>query len=158
MESVLRSLRDIDGVLGSFLLDERGQLLAQDMPSLFDQATLAHVSARLSQLRGALEWGAAAPFEGCTARFGSQLLLLRATQGRTLCVLCPLGTNLNTLQMGLNLVARRLAAQPQSSAPAAPALRAPPQPPARSSQPPLDEPAQQDPNSTTRFFRGRPVP
>jgi predicted regulator of Ras-like GTPase activity (Roadblock/LC7/MglB family) len=167
LEGVLRSLRDIDGVLGSFLLDERGQLLAQDMPGVFDRDTLTHASTRLSQLRAALESGAAATFEGCAARFGSHLLLLRAVHGRTLCVLCPVGTNLNTLQMGLNLVARRVAGEPsQSAAPPAPRASLPPAPPAqraslppppRASQPPPEEPPQ-DPGSTTRFFRGRPVP
>jgi predicted regulator of Ras-like GTPase activity (Roadblock/LC7/MglB family) len=158
VESVLQSLRDIEGVLGSFLLDERGALIAQDMPSLFDQATLSYASTRLNQLRGALESATAAGFDGCTARFGSHLLLLRAAQARTLCVLCPVGTNLNTLQMGLNLVARRLAAAAQS----VPARPVPPAPrPARVSLPPPAEPAEvppADPGSTTRFFRGRPVP
>jgi predicted regulator of Ras-like GTPase activity (Roadblock/LC7/MglB family) len=163
VESVLRSLRDIEGVLGSFLLDERGELIAQDMPSLFDHSTLSYASTRLSQLRAALESATPAGFDGCTARFGSHLLLLRAARARTLCVLCPVGTNLNTLQMGLNLVARRVAAvlqnvpaPPVPPAPAAPAPR-----PARVSLPPPEEHAElppADPGSTTRFFRGRPVP
>jgi predicted regulator of Ras-like GTPase activity (Roadblock/LC7/MglB family) len=159
VESVLRTLRDIEGVLGSFLLDERGQLIAQDMPSLFDHSTLTHAGARLSQLRAALEASVAAGLDGCTTRFGSHLLLLRAAQARTLCVLCPVGTNLNTLQMGLNLVARRVAEPPSASAPMP--RPAPPPPPARASAPPpeaLTEPPPADPGSTTRFFRGRPVP
>lgn len=163
MENVLRTLRDIEGVLGSFLLDERGQLIAQDMPSLFDDSVLTHASARLVQLRAALEASVAAGLDGCTARFGGHLLLLRAAQARTLCVLCPVGTNLNTLQMGLNLVARRVAEPPQPSAPAPQQSRAPtPQQSLspRTAAPPreahVEPPA--DPGSTTRFFRGRPVP
>jgi predicted regulator of Ras-like GTPase activity (Roadblock/LC7/MglB family) len=159
VESVLQSLRDIEGVLGSFLLDDRGELIAQDMPSLFDQSTLSYASARLSQLRAALESATTAGFDGCTARFGNHLLFLRAAQARTLCVLCPVGTNLNTLQMGLNLVARRVAAVRQS-VPVRPLPPAPPAP-ARISLPPPEEHAEvapADPGSTTRFFRGRPVP
>lgn len=160
MESVLQSLRDIEGVLGSFLLDDHGELIAHDMPSLFDRSTLAYASTRLSQLRAALEAATTAGFDGCTTRFGSHLLLLRAAQARTLCVLCPVGTNLNTLHMGLNLVARRVAALPQP-VPARPLPHAPAPRPARVSLPPPEEQAEvpaADPGSTTRFFRGRPVP
>jgi predicted regulator of Ras-like GTPase activity (Roadblock/LC7/MglB family) len=107
MESALHSLRDIEGVLGSFVLDAHGTLLARDMPTMFDHETLRAASVRLSQLRAALEANGDG-FDGCTARFGNHLLVLRAAEARTLCVLCPLGVNLNTLQMGLNLVARRV--------------------------------------------------
>jgi predicted regulator of Ras-like GTPase activity (Roadblock/LC7/MglB family) len=174
MESLLHSLRDIEGVIGSFVLDARGIVLARDMPAMFDQDTLHSASRRLSQLRAALEANGDG-FDGCTARFGSHLLVLRAAASRTLCVLCPLGVNLNTLQMGLNLVARRVGvdeAQPVSI----------PSPAQRSSLPPapltamdlaLDQrrlsesvlPAAperaelvpQEPEPS-RFFRGRPVP
>src|SRR5689334_12780516 len=109
MESTLHSLRDIEGVLGSFLLDELGRVVARDMPSVFDEHTLDQASLRLSQLRAAFETGKD-NFEGCTARFGGHLLVLRAAEARTLCVLCPVGTNLSTLTMGINLVSRRVSA------------------------------------------------
>jgi hypothetical protein len=166
MENALRSLRDIDGVVGSFLLDQHGELVARDMPGIFDEGTLRSASRRLGQLRAAFEANGYA-FDGCSARFGVHLVVLRAAARRTLCVVCPVGTNLSTLQMGLNLVARRAQELPdRASSP--PALRpslpppAPMQPPATPNyaeqQPPpqgeaLSEPAQ----STTRFFRGRPV-
>jgi len=170
VETALHSLRDIQGVLGSFLLDEVGQLVARDMPSVFDETTLAQASLRLSQLRGAFEAGKDS-FDGCTARFGGHLLVLRAAEARTLCVLCPVGTNLSTLTMGINLVSRRVSAarRPLSLPPAAPAA------PARGSVPPpmtpiASQPARitapdesretivPEPMATTRFFRGRPVP
>jgi len=164
MESALHSLRDVEGVLGSFVLDAYGALLARDMPSMFDFETLTSASLRLSQLRAALE-ASGDGFDGCTARFGNHLVVLRAADTRTLCVLCPLGVNLNTLQMGLNLVARRVsgpserpsvpAPQPRSSLPPAispsltPASSAPPAPERAELVPPEPEPS--------RFFRGRPV-
>ncbi|HEX6241024.1 MAG TPA: roadblock/LC7 domain-containing protein [Polyangiales bacterium] len=183
MENALRSLRDIDGVLGSFLVDENGQLLARDMPGIFDEHTLRAASQRLSQLRAAFETDGQ-PFEGCTARFGGHLLVLRSAAQRTLCVLCPVGTNMTTLQMGLNLVARRANELPERASlplatarnhtlppptslpprtslyPAAPSAALQSSPPSFSL--PLDPPPSSDatsePQSTTRFFRGRPVP
>src|SRR5690606_24944313 len=100
---------------------EQGNLLARDMPSLFDDLTLSSASARLGRLRAAFE-NDAERFEGCTARFGAHLVLLRAAEARTLCVLCPVNTNLTMLEMGLNLIARRLAA------PKSPPLITPPRP------------------------------
>lgn len=185
METALRSLRDIDGVLGSFLVDDNGQLLARDMPGIFDDHALRSASQRLSQMRAAFE-ADGAPFEGCTARFGGHLLVLRSAAKRTLCVLCPVGTNMTTLQMGLNLVSRRAhelperaslpppapsygglpyasvpppAPAPQRAAPSSSGQRlsAPPAPAAQLDPTANGEPSS-EPQSITRFFRGRPVP
>lgn len=188
MENALRSLRDIDGVLGSFLLDQHGQVLARDMPSIFDESALRAASQRLGQLRAAFEADGHG-FDGCTARFGAHLVVLRAAAKRTLCVLCPVGTNMTTLHMGLNLVSRRAQELPErasllpptpsyagaplptpspASAPTpapdgsvayAPAQRlsAPPVP-SHTIELPAHGEAPAEPQSTTRFFRGRPVP
>jgi hypothetical protein len=110
MQTTLAALRDIEGVLGSFLLDESGQLLARDMPGVFDDETLSSASARLARLRGALE-SETPSFGGCVARFGEHLLVVRPVATRLLCVLVPRGANLSALQMGTNLVSRRLVNQ-----------------------------------------------
>lgn len=183
MESALLSLRDVEGVLGSFVLDAHGSVLARDMPAMFDVETLLSASVRLAQLRAALEANGD-EFDGCTARFGAHLVVLRAASSRTLCVLCPLGVNLTTLQMGLNLVARRVSAgsPPRAFANTAIARASwpAPLPEPRSWTPPATsvpghmltavrdsaappqplpvELAPQDPEPSLRFFRGRPVP
>lgn len=169
MDTALQSLRDVKGVLGSFLLDEHGQLLARDMPSMFDSHALGQASLRLSQLRAALELGKEG-FEGCTARFGGHLLVVRAAEARTLCVLCPVGTDLSTLTMGINLASRRVSAprwpSPQALA-SSPSLHAPLMPDplgvrsafqlATAGSEAGRESTAHDPSTTTRFFRGRPV-
>lgn len=180
VDTALHSLRDIQGVLGSFLLDELGRVLARDMPSVFDEHTLSQASLRLSQLRGAFETGKEG-FEGCTARFGGHLLVLRAAEARTLCVLCPVGTNLSTLTMGINLVSRRVSAprRPLSIPPLQPTATPASVPPPKAASAPIMAPIgasvvspaprpapheesresiPPEPMSTTRFFRGRPVP
>lgn len=118
MQSALASLRDIEGIIGSFLLDERGNLLARDMPSMFDDDTLAFASARMGRLRAAFETGSER-FEGCTARFGAHLIILRPAAARSLCVMCPVGTNMAMLEMGINLIARRLSAPKSEPQPGA---------------------------------------
>jgi hypothetical protein len=186
MESALSSLRDVQGVIGSFLIDEHGTLLARDMPAMFDDEVLRSAGERLGRLRAAFE-NDAERFEGCTARFGAHLLFLRAAEARTLCVLCPTSTNRIMLEMGLNLVARRVAA-PKSPVPFMPPRTEAPRPPQGAGQqgvphvvpsprvapravaplapaprlaeaPSLDESLLDEDLEPppTRFFRGRPV-
>ncbi|MDB4975514.1 MAG: hypothetical protein JWN48_3855 [Myxococcaceae bacterium] len=123
--SLLSALRDIEGVLGSFLVDLDGHMLARDLPPLFDSEALARSGMHLARLRAALESVGSGGFDSCVARFGPHLLLLRAAHTNTLCVLCPQGTNLAAVQMSATLIARRLygpgplAAAPRTTRPAA---------------------------------------
>jgi predicted regulator of Ras-like GTPase activity (Roadblock/LC7/MglB family) len=116
--NVLSALRDIEGVLGSFLIDLDGHMLARDLPPLFNVEALARSGFHLARLRAALE-SAGSGFDSCVARFGPHLLLLRAAHVNTLCVLCPGGTNLAAVQMSTTLIARRLYT-PNAATPPAP--------------------------------------
>lgn len=147
--AALTALRDIEGVLGSFLLDPDGQILARDLPPLFDADALAKASVHLSRLRAALEIEGNT-FESCVARFGPHLLLLRAAQANTLCVLCPRGTNMPAVHMSTTLIARRIGNPGgRASSPSLPPAEPDPFAPARTSAPPSPSPS--------RLFRGRRV-
>lgn len=111
MHSALTTLRDIEGVVGSFVIDGDGHVLGRDIPAMFDDATLGYAAERLARLRDALE-GDQGHLDGGVARFGSHLLVMKAAAERTLCVIVPQGTNLMSLQMGANIVARRVAQLP----------------------------------------------
>lgn len=132
-QGLLDALRDIDGVLGSFLIDADGRLLARDVPLLFEADALGRASEHLARLRAALE-SEGGSLTSCVARFGSHLLLLRAAGADTLCVLCPQGTNVPAVQMGCTLVTRRLFAGGQR---------------------PAQNPDDVGPSSAFRSFRGR---
>lgn len=108
MHAALATLRDIEGVVGSFVIDAEGHVLGRDMPNLFDEDTLGYAGERLARLRHALE-GERCNLDGGVARFGQHLLVMKAAAERTLCVIVPQGTNLMALQMGANIVARRVA-------------------------------------------------
>jgi len=169
-EAALSALRDIEGVLGSFLVDPDGQVLARDLPPLFDGDALANASVHLSRLRAALEIDGN-NFESCVARFGAHLLLLRAAQANTLCVLCPRGTNMPAVHMSTTLIARRLnttTGSRSSSNPGPARVSTIPTLGARISHPPTmgtrtshpgapPQVAAAPETSSERRFRGRPV-
>lgn len=151
MREALVTLRDIDEVIGSFVLGEEGTLLSRDMPTLFDDATLSYVGSRLTRLRSALECDDET-FESCVSRFGAHLLVLKRAKDRTLCVLAGPGVNLQALHMGTNIVARRVAAAPPVRHATPPPI--PDQARTKRSEPSV--PAETKP-LVPRMFRGRRV-
>lgn len=160
MHAALATLRDIDGVVGSFVIDADGHVLGRDMPNLFDEDTLGYAGERLARLRHALE-GERCSLEGGVARFGQHLLVMKAAAERTLCVIVPQGTNLMALQMGANIVARRVAHmtpeldRPSDAAITAAGMTVAPIATVTSIAPP-SVPAP-TPSSAPRMFRGRPI-
>jgi predicted regulator of Ras-like GTPase activity (Roadblock/LC7/MglB family) len=180
MEAALATLRDVEGVLGSFVIDADGGVAARDMPAMVDDVALAGAGRRVVRLRAALE-STGKKVEQCSLRFGSYLMLAKPAEAHTLCVLVSSTSNLMALQMGSTLVARRVNAEslarltrPSQLPAPAPHLPVPSQllPPAPSmplrSTPSAPLPTRQlsqvsepqeelDAPSPTRFFRGRPV-
>ncbi len=144
IQTALAAVRDIEGVIGSFLFDGHGRVLARDLPAPLGPEALASASLHLARLRDALE-ADGSTFESCVLRFGSHLLVLKAAPvdagagerngEATLCVMCPRGTNLSAVQMGATLIVRHLQAV------LAPAL----------------QPTVPIAPSAPRLFRGRPV-
>lgn len=114
VSAALRSLRDVAGVLGSFLLDREGRPLVAEVPAMFDEAALLASGERLVRLRAALETGGES-FEGCSSRFGEHILVIRPIQHWTLCVLGLSEVSHATLQMGINLVVRRIHVDPSTA-------------------------------------------
>ena len=146
----LESLRDVEGVIGSFVLDEGGVVLGRDLPNLFDAETLSSIGMRVHRLLEALrdEPGSEAHL---TLRYAEhKLYLQRLTQGVIGVISGPRASS-PAMTMALTLVGRRIgraldkAAETggePSRAPTVPAVPRPgaPAPPAR-----------------PRFFRGRRV-
>jgi predicted regulator of Ras-like GTPase activity (Roadblock/LC7/MglB family) len=152
MLHALGTLRDVEGVVGSFVVDSQGGVLARDMPNVVDEHALSGAARRVARLRAALETGGRKA-EQCSLRFGSYLLVARPEGRVVLCVLVSGAANLMSLHMGATLVARRLASE---VADVTPKPRASLPPPSLPPPPPLP-PLLPEPASPTRIFRGRPV-
>ncbi|MEY4546155.1 MAG: hypothetical protein RL685_2350 [Pseudomonadota bacterium] len=122
LQRALQSLRDIEGVYGSFILDGAGKPLARDLPGVFDDYTLAESGERITRLWTVLS--ESAPPEYTSIEFAEYSLFLRGLFARgqsvgCLCVVVPPTVNLLALRLASKWVARTFDAD--SSSHAAPA-------------------------------------
>ncbi len=106
--SFLSALRDVDGVVGSFLVGPEGALLARDLPQMFDDQLLDEIGPRIRRITDGLSETGENP--GCVVlHFGDHKLWLKPADEFTLCVLAAVQVNRPALRMALTLVARRVA-------------------------------------------------
>lgn len=108
-QRALQSLRDIEGVYGSFILDAAGNLVARDLPGVFDDLTLSEAGERILRLWAVLS--ETAPPEYTLLEFAEYSLFVRGvfTRGHAagcLCVVVPPTVNLLALRLASKWVAR----------------------------------------------------
>jgi hypothetical protein len=100
----LQSLRDIDGVYGSFLLNGAGETRARDLPPVFDDPTLAESGARIAQLWDVISEGGSPEY--ALLEFSEYNLFLRRVGNGCLCVVVPAHVNVLALRLASKWVAR----------------------------------------------------
>lgn len=102
----LEALRDVDGTLGSFLVNADGDLVFADLPAeLLDSARQA--GPRLARLRDALALSEG-DVSACNLRFAHTKLSFAPAAGGLLAVLASLNVNDSSLRTALNLARRRI--------------------------------------------------
>ena len=105
--ALLSTLRDVEGVMGSFVVDLLGQVRARDMPAMFDDHALEEAAPRIARLKDALETQGE-QIDSVTLSHGELTLFLRTTGEIILCVLAPQDVSAPALRMGTSLVLKRL--------------------------------------------------
>lgn len=104
--TTLSTLKDLEGVIGSFLVSATGTIVAQDLPSFFGSAAY-EVGPRAQRLRQAL-----AMTEGdvslCHLKFGSHKVTLRPIGEGLLAILSQDRMSVPALRMATNLVSKKL--------------------------------------------------
>ncbi len=102
----LSTLKDLDGVVGSFLLGASGTVVAQDLPSYFGSAAY-EMGPRAQRLRQALSMT-----EGdvslCLLKYGSHKVTLRPIGEGLLAIIARDTVSLPALRMATNLVSKKL--------------------------------------------------
>ena len=96
-DDALLSLRDIEGVYGSFFVDLKGAVVARDVPPVVGDAALAAAAPRIHRLWGVLPTADAATH--ITLEFASHGLFIRRFPHGSLCVFAPTSVNQSALQM-----------------------------------------------------------
>jgi predicted regulator of Ras-like GTPase activity (Roadblock/LC7/MglB family) len=148
MTASLGTLKDVGGILGSFVFTDDGRLVAREIPAIFDDVALTEASGRLTRLRDTFA-AVGDPVDVAVVRYRDHKLYLKGLGAGTLCIVADGPVNMPALRMAANLVSRRIG-------PALEQAAALPPPPAVSTAPaPPQAPKQMPPGM--RRFRGRPV-
>jgi predicted regulator of Ras-like GTPase activity (Roadblock/LC7/MglB family) len=183
IEETLRSLRDVQGVLGSFVVAGTGALVARDLPAVFDGDLFAEVGPRAIRLYETFMAGGE-DLDSAMLRYTEHKLYLRKITWGVIGILSNLGVNLPALRMVANLVVRKIDPEvsPSRLTPTPPPIIETPIPEARivesappaMSRPPSQrtpvtpppppiapdialDPAGPPPSKRVRMYRGRPV-
>jgi predicted regulator of Ras-like GTPase activity (Roadblock/LC7/MglB family) len=179
IEESLRTLRDVEGVYGSFVIAGTGALVASDLPAIFDADVFAEVGPRITRLYETFR-SSGEELDGCVLRYADHKLYLRPMTWGLIGILSAVAVNKPALRMVVNLVIRRIDPEVVASLrpplpPSAPPLPAPiskahsaPAPPPRPisahPKPPVvvtqEDAADSTPptsNRQARMYRGRPV-
>jgi predicted regulator of Ras-like GTPase activity (Roadblock/LC7/MglB family) len=105
LQKWLGSLRDIEGILGSFFVSAEGDVLEADFPPAF-QAVASSVGQRVARLRDALSLGGS-QVSTLTVRYPHHKLALRSVSGGVLVVLAVATVNDAALRTAMHLVGQR---------------------------------------------------
>jgi len=142
----LGTLKDVAGIMGSFVFTEDGRVVAREIPPLFDDTALAEASGRLTRLRETFA-AVGDRLDVAVVRFRDHKLYLKVLGAGMLCIVAEGVVNMPALRMAANLVGRRIvpALERASLEPTLPM-----QAPSPERQPGLAPPGM-------RRFRGRPV-
>jgi hypothetical protein len=100
----LQSLRDIDGVYGSFVINASGELRARDLPPVFDDQALTDSGMRIARLWEVISEGPTPEY--ALLEFAEYNLFLRRVGGGCLCVVVPAQVNVLALRLASKWVAR----------------------------------------------------
>jgi predicted regulator of Ras-like GTPase activity (Roadblock/LC7/MglB family) len=108
LTTTLSSLRDLEGIVGSFVVSEAGDVVAKDLPAYFD-GVLEEVGPRLLRLREALDM-AEGDVSSCSVRYAGHKLTIRSIDTALLAVVADAKINGPALRMAMNLVIRKCSA------------------------------------------------
>lgn len=163
MQPVLAALKDIPGVLGSFMLSPQGALVAREMPSIYPDSTFPELGRRLASVAEALETQMSA-VQDLVLKFEDHWLFARRSAHGFLAILTSATVNFPALKMASNVamkqITEQLTAQLQSLPAETPATVAIEASVVAAVPPPMPEPVAAPvsvPSKPRRMWRGQIV-
>lgn len=150
--NALPSLRDVEGVLASFVVSDQGDVVARDLASYVDDSALREVAPRLGRFHEAMS-STGDFLELFVLEYEEQSLHARRLPNGFLCLLTTHAVNAPSLRMAVNLMARKVGDRIARQGPSEPQIASPTPttlPTVRSMPPPLP--------SNTAVTRATPPP
>lgn len=148
----LATLKDVPGIMGSFVCTPDGRLVSREIPAVFDDGALAEAASRLLRMREAFAAGGD-EMEVGVIRFRDHRVCTKTVGNSMLMILTEADVNMPALRMAANLVSRRIAASVARVESEPPPVSAPVSAPAA----PVLTPRRTEAAPGMRRFRGRDV-
>jgi predicted regulator of Ras-like GTPase activity (Roadblock/LC7/MglB family) len=155
MQHVLSALKDIPGVLGSFVLTPQGALAGREMPAIYPDDIFPELGRRLATIGEVLESQMGKTRE-MLMKFEGYWVFVRHTAECLFAVLVAEATNFPALRMATNVALKQITDQLKAGAAPAAAAPAEATAPTPASAPPVAV-AKVAPTKPQKFWRGRPV-
>ena len=109
MEEILKSINTMQGVLGSFICDSKGNVLSAAMPGGIDKSMLNNVSRTITQTLGGLATTQRRKIGDVDLVYGQGRFIARSCGESLLCILCVRNINVPLLSLTLNVATKKLA-------------------------------------------------
>jgi hypothetical protein len=103
----LATLKDVGGVVGSFVCTPNGSLVSRELPAMFDDGALTEAGIRFVRFREAFAAGGD-ELEVGMARFEDHGVYMKVVGNSLLLILVQGPVNMPALRMAANLVGRRI--------------------------------------------------
>ncbi len=142
MLNILNALRDIPGVVGSFVLADSGPLICREMPAIYPDNIFPEMGRRLSGMKDAMETQTE-PYSDLLLKFDEYWLLSRRASKCTLNILATQTVNYPALRMATNVALKQIEDKVAAGYDLA--------------EPPPAAPAVPERPKVRRLFRGQPV-
>ena len=108
METVLKEINEMNGVLGSFVCDEEGKTLARAVPDIYDDEMLARAGRTAAQTTVGLWMAKQRAVGEIDLLFSGGRLIVKGLDSACLCILCTPRLNLPLLNMTANIAVKKL--------------------------------------------------
>jgi len=108
MQDILRYINSVDGVIGSAVFNEKGEVVDHAFPPLIDAGSLKSVAGMVLECAHGLQ--IARTLDILDLRYAEGRLIVKAFPGALLCLMCAKNINLQVLTITLNLAVKKLEA------------------------------------------------
>jgi predicted regulator of Ras-like GTPase activity (Roadblock/LC7/MglB family) len=108
VERILKDINTVVGVVGCFVCDNNGQVLATDMPELFDESILSSVGRIITQTLAGLAIARRRRIAEIDLIYDQTRFVAKNLGEACLCILCTRNVNVPLLNLNAKVATRKL--------------------------------------------------